>query len=82
MSEHLLHPCQDVRCLGVPPANVLLTQTVVTINQYCANRSARNFRDPDTFIPDRWLNDPAYDGDQKNVAQPFSVGPRDCPGKA
>ncbi|MCJ1454858.1 hypothetical protein MMC28_005211 [Mycoblastus sanguinarius] len=55
--------------------------TVVTINHYCANTSARNFRDPHTFIPDRWLNDPAYDGDNKDVVQPFSVGPRDCPGK-
>lgn len=59
----------------------LNAQTVVTINHYCANTSARNFRDPHTFIPDRWLDDSTYDGDKKDVVQPFSVGPRDCPGK-
>ena len=56
-------------------------QTVVIINPYCANTSVRNFRDPHAFLPDRWLNDLAYEGDKKDVAQPFSVGPRDCPGK-
>ena len=68
-------------CRGFVVANILDAQTVVTINHYCANTSARNFRDPHTFIPDRWLDDPAYDGDKKDVVQPFSVGPRDCPGK-
>ena len=62
-------------------AELFNTQTTVTINHYCANTSAQNFRDPLTFIPDRWLDDPAFDGDKKDVVQPFSVGPRDCPGK-
>ena len=55
--------------------------TVVTINHYCANLSAQNFRDPDRFIPERWMNDPDYADDRRDVVQPFSVGPRDCPGK-
>ena len=58
-----------------------ITQTVVTINHYCSNTSTRNFREPFSFIPDRWLGDPAYDNDKKDVVQPFSVGPRNCPGK-
>ena len=56
-------------------------QTVVTINPYAANRSAENFRDPHSFVPERWLNDPAYDSDKRDVVQAFSFGPRDCIGK-
>ena len=56
-------------------------QTIVTINHYCCNRSARNFRDPHAFVPERWLDAPTYASDKRSVVQPFSVGPRDCPGK-
>jgi len=44
-------------------------------------RSARNFRDPHAFVPERWLGDEKYAGDRKAALQPFSVGPRDCLGK-
>lgn len=40
-----------------------------------------NFRDPEMFVPERWLGDPRYDGDAKEVLQPFSIGPRNCLGK-
>jgi cytochrome P450 len=59
----------------VPP------QTVVTINHYCSNTSAANFRDPMSFIPERWTGDPKYANDKRDVVQPFSVGPRNCPGQ-
>ncbi|KAI1413683.1 cytochrome P450 [Hypoxylon sp. FL1857] len=55
--------------------------TVVTINHYCSNTSASNFRDPTSFIPERWMGDTEYANDKRDVVQPFSVGPRNCPGQ-
>ncbi|TGO17744.1 hypothetical protein BTUL_0015g00800 [Botrytis tulipae] len=55
--------------------------TVVTINHYCSNTSKSNFRDPMSFIPERWMGDATYTNDKREVVQPFSVGPRNCPGQ-
>jgi cytochrome P450 len=56
------------------PGNV-----AVGIPIHAANRSPRNFRDPDKFIPERWTGeDTSYDGDLKDAAQVFGLGPRDC----
>ncbi|KAI1108084.1 cytochrome P450 [Nemania sp. NC0429] len=55
--------------------------TVVTINHYCSNTSASNFLEPMSFIPNRWLGDKKYADDKRSVVQPFSVGPRNCPGQ-
>lgn len=33
------------------------------------------------FIPERWLGDPKFKDDKRDVFQPFSVGPRNCIGK-
>ncbi|KAJ8133004.1 hypothetical protein O1611_g620 [Lasiodiplodia mahajangana] len=55
--------------------------TIVTINHYCSNTSASNFSEPMSFIPDRWMGDPKYADDKRGVVQPFSVGPRNCPGQ-
>ncbi|TGO21909.1 hypothetical protein BPAE_0194g00140 [Botrytis paeoniae] len=55
--------------------------TVVAINHYCSNTSVSNFRDPMSFIPERWMGDAAYTNDKREVVQPFSVGPRNCPGQ-
>jgi cytochrome P450 len=40
-----------------------------------------NFRNPLQFLPERWMGDPAYEDDQRQCLQPFSVGSRDCVGK-
>jgi cytochrome P450 len=53
----------------------------VTINHYACNTSIRNFTDPLLYVPGRWLGDAKYANDQREVVQPFSVGPRNCPGK-
>ncbi|CAI6094821.1 unnamed protein product [Clonostachys chloroleuca] len=58
------------------PAN-----TSVSVPHWSAYRSAGNFREPDSFIPERWLNDPLYASDVKSILQPFSYGPRNCIGK-
>ncbi|KAL8948520.1 MAG: hypothetical protein Q9222_005301 [Ikaeria aurantiellina] len=60
------------------PANVS-----VGVHQWSTYRNATNFASPDTFDPDRWLQEaPAkYRDDKKAALQPFSVGPRNCLGK-
>ncbi|KXJ94060.1 cytochrome P450 [Microdochium bolleyi] len=54
--------------------------TSVSASSWCASHSADNFRDPDSFIPERWI-DEAYRSDKKLASRPFSLGPRGCIGK-
>jgi cytochrome P450 len=56
-------------------------QTVVTVTQWAAYHSPRNFYLPNEFIPERWLGDPRFNDDNKAVLQPFHVGPRNCLGR-
>lgn len=57
-------------------------QTSVSVPSWAAYRSSVNFDDADCFIPERWIGDtqPESNG-QRSVYQPFSLGPRGCPGK-
>ncbi|KAL2018184.1 hypothetical protein VTK56DRAFT_1157 [Thermocarpiscus australiensis] len=55
--------------------------TAVGVPQWASYQSERNFRNPDKFVPERWLGDPEYAGDVRDVLQPFSIGPRNCIGK-
>ncbi|OCK74493.1 cytochrome P450 [Lepidopterella palustris CBS 459.81] len=59
----------------VPP------NTILGIWQWPMFHNPKFFRNPESFVPERWLGDPRFDGDRKKVFQPFSVGPRDCIGK-
>lgn len=61
--------------LDVPPG------TQVGVHQLATNYSPSNFRDPYDFVPERWLADSDYQGDNRDARQPFSVGPRNCIGK-
>lgn len=54
--------------------------TSVAVSSWAAAHNPANFRDCDSFIPERYL-DRAYDSDYKKGAQPFSLGPRGCIGK-
>ncbi|KAF7185707.1 Cytochrome P450 monooxygenase [Pseudocercospora fuligena] len=54
--------------------------TSVAVGGWAASHNPVNFRDCDSFIPERWL-DKAYDTDYKKAAQPFSLGPRGCIGR-
>ena len=56
--------------------------TDVHVPQWAANHSPTNFTDPDSFVPERWLNDERYANDNREVFQPFSVGPRACIGRS
>ncbi|KAI9042828.1 cytochrome P450 [Aspergillus affinis] len=62
-------------------------KTKVSVHQSSAYISPTNFHAPDRFIPERWFpevkTDPSspFFADQRDVLQPFSVGPRNCIGK-
>ncbi len=43
-------------------------------------RSAKNFRDSDLFVPERWMGDERYKDDVQSAFHPFSMGPRNCIG--
>lgn len=53
----------------------------MTVPQWAINHSASNFKDPDSFIPERWLPNTGFDTDVKEAMQAWSVGPRNCIGK-
>ncbi|KAK1545892.1 hypothetical protein CPAR01_03394 [Colletotrichum paranaense] len=55
-------------------------KTRVSVPQFPANHSPRNFKDPEAFIPERWIPGPEYEPNTKEVVQPFSIGPRNCIG--
>jgi cytochrome P450 len=50
------------------------------VGGWAASHNPVNFRDPDSFIPERWIGD-KYSADHKKAMQPFSLGPRGCIGK-
>lgn len=52
----------------------------MAVSSWAATHSARNFREPDRFIPERWLDD-AWGSDARKASQPFSLGPRGCIGR-
>ncbi|PYI11212.1 cytochrome P450 [Aspergillus sclerotiicarbonarius CBS 121057] len=62
-------------------------KTKVAVHQSAANLSPLNFSQPEKFIPERWLpeskNNPAspFYSDNREVVQPFSIGPRNCIGR-
>lgn len=56
-------------------------RTRVGIPHYAAYHSPLNFKDPESFIPERWLPGTGYDDDRKDVLHPFSHGPRNCIGQ-
>ncbi|KAE8153754.1 benzoate 4-monooxygenase cytochrome P450 [Aspergillus avenaceus] len=57
--------------------------TSVSMAYFSAFRAKSNFVDPDSFIPERWLEnrDPRFEFDKREALQPFSYGPRNCLGK-
>ncbi|KAF2665808.1 averantin oxidoreductase [Microthyrium microscopicum] len=54
--------------------------TAVSVSTWCAAHASANFRKPDEFIPERWL-DKGYETDKFAASRPFSLGPRGCIGK-
>ncbi|EXJ82862.1 hypothetical protein A1O3_06677 [Capronia epimyces CBS 606.96] len=62
-------------------------KTLLEVPQWATHRASVNFRDPDDFIPERWLPashawyDEKYANDNRGVVQSFSYGPRACLGR-
>lgn len=55
--------------------------SAVCVSHYAAYHSEANFKDADSFVPERWLDDPEFANDKRSACQPFSFGPRNCLGK-
>ncbi|OCK73119.1 cytochrome P450 [Lepidopterella palustris CBS 459.81] len=55
--------------------------TTVSINQWATYHSAKNFLEPESFIPERFLGEPRFNSDNKKALQPFSTGIRNCIGR-
>ncbi|KAF2803086.1 cytochrome P450, partial [Mytilinidion resinicola] len=56
-------------------------KTVVGVGAWAAHHSIRMWREPELYLPERWLGDPEFDSDHKKASQAFSYGPRNCLGK-
>lgn len=55
--------------------------TRVSVHPYASSHQKANFKDPDSFVPERWQGDEAYCDDSRDASQPFSFGPRNCLGQ-
>ncbi|KAH7007774.1 cytochrome P450 ClCP1 [Ilyonectria destructans] len=55
--------------------------TIVSVHQYSSNHSPNHWRDPEDFVPERWLGDSYYADDDRKIFQPFSIGARNCIGQ-
>ncbi|KAF9876162.1 benzoate 4-monooxygenase cytochrome p450 [Colletotrichum karsti] len=54
--------------------------TTVSVPMWGATHSERNFKDPYTFLPERWLNREGS-SDKFGASNAFSLGPRGCIGR-
>ncbi|KAI8933883.1 hypothetical protein NX059_009580 [Plenodomus lindquistii] len=62
--------------------HVVPPNTTIGVSQWSTYHSPRNFKNPDDFIPERWMQGhQGYDSDRKAALQPFHVGPRNCLGR-
>ena len=55
--------------------------TTVAVYQWAAYHLEEHFKDPYTFHPERFLDDPSFAGDKLEALQPFHIGPRNCIGR-
>ncbi|KAF1346978.1 cytochrome P450 monooxygenase-like protein [Delphinella strobiligena] len=61
--------------------NLVPQSTRVSVPHYTSSRSAANWTEPASFVPERWLDDQRFSNDKKGAFQPFSTGLRVCIGK-
>lgn len=54
---------------------------IVSVAQWPTYHSTRNFSQPFSFQPERFLQPGKYPDDKPGAIQPFGIGPRDCIGK-
>jgi cytochrome P450 len=71
----------------VPPGGLTICDeyvpggTIVGVHHMATYRSPEHFRNPDKFIPERWLGDTAYADDHRDALEPFQTGQRNCLGQ-
>ncbi|XP_007248449.2 25-hydroxyvitamin D-1 alpha hydroxylase, mitochondrial [Astyanax mexicanus] len=53
--------------------------TLITLCHYATSRDPAQFSDPDSFVPQRWLN--RDEGNHPYASVPFGVGKRSCIGR-
>jgi cytochrome P450 len=53
----------------------------VFTHTFSAFHNPKNFKNPEEFLPERWLDGEKYASDRKGALQPFSLGPRACIGR-
>lgn len=67
---------QQILGKWVPP------ETRVSVHHWSTYHSESNFKNANTFVPERWLKtDPTYASDALDAHQPFGFGPRNCLGQ-
>ncbi|KAK5049089.1 hypothetical protein LTR84_005512 [Exophiala bonariae] len=67
---------------GITVAGHWLPQgTMASVHQLAANTYSECWVGSTSFIPERWLGDPKFEHDERDILQPFNVGPRDCIGR-
>jgi cytochrome P450 len=49
---------------------------------YVMHHDARFWRNPEDFIPERWIPGNGYDNDNHDAFKPMSLGPRNCIGQS
>ncbi|KAG7008551.1 hypothetical protein G7Y79_00005g016920 [Physcia stellaris] len=54
--------------------------TWVAVANLAACRSPRYWRDPERFLPERWLGAWEFDSDNRDMSAPYSIGVRNCIG--
>ncbi|OLN95255.1 Versicolorin B desaturase 4 [Colletotrichum chlorophyti] len=58
-------------------------ETRVSVHHWSTYQSEANFKNANTFAPERWLKtDPTYAADALEAHQPFGFGPRNCLGQS
>lgn len=53
----------------------------MSVNQYPTFRSAANFTEPDTFAPERFLQNTPFPNDHLDAYEPFLLGRHKCIGQ-
>jgi cytochrome P450 len=66
---------QTVLGRWIPP------ETRVSVHHFSTYHSEANFKNCDSFVPERWLGDALYKDDVLEAHQPFGWGPRNCLGQ-
>lgn len=48
---------------------------------YALYHNEKSFALPEEFHPERWLGDTRFANDDRDIFQPFQIGPRNCIGR-